>query len=67
VIREGLTASREAARPGPWLIGSRVDRLDENAPSGYFPSTRVMLPTMLAAVDTAVPHFAFGAAPLTQV
>lgn len=44
-----------------------MDRADENAPSGYFPSTPGMLADMLAAVDAAAPPFAFHAAPLTQV
>jgi hypothetical protein len=43
-----------------------VDRVDENAPSGYFPSTGGMLPNMLAAVDAPLPPFAFHAAPLTR-
>jgi hypothetical protein len=44
-----------------------VDRVDENAPSGYFPSTSCMLTTMPLAVDAPLPPFAFHAAPLTQV
>jgi hypothetical protein len=43
-----------------------MDRADENAPSGYFPSTTAMLPTMLLAVDAPPPPFHFAAAPLTR-
>jgi hypothetical protein len=66
VIREGLTASPEAARPGSWLIESYRTVLTRRA-VGLLPFDTVMLPTMLAAVDAAVPPFAFHAAPLTQI
>jgi hypothetical protein len=45
MIREGLTASEDFQRPrAPGETYNKACRADEDAPSGYFPSTRPRLP-----------------------